>query len=50
MQAAVAMAFAYLIDADIAKNTGALRPPGPIPAGAALSLTPRSTVLLRVAS
>ncbi|WP_454626025.1 hydantoinase B/oxoprolinase family protein [Bradyrhizobium cenepequi] len=26
MQAAVAMAFAYLIDADIPKNTGALRP------------------------
>jgi N-methylhydantoinase B len=42
MQAAVAMAFAYLIDADIPKNTGALRPlkviakqgdRGPIPAG-----------------
>ncbi|MGA0010329.1 MAG: glycogen debranching protein GlgX [Candidatus Nanopelagicales bacterium] len=35
---------------DVAFDTGSLRPPGPIPAGTALRLTPRSSVLLRVAS
>ncbi|MGA1595134.1 MAG: glycogen debranching protein GlgX, partial [Candidatus Nanopelagicales bacterium] len=35
---------------DVVFDTGSLRPPGPIPAGTALRLTPRSSVLLRVAS
>jgi len=35
---------------DVVFDTGALRPPGPIPAGAALQLAPRSSALLRVAS
>ena len=35
---------------DVVFDTGALRPPGPIPAGTALRLTPRSSALLRVAS
>ena len=35
---------------DIVFDTGATRPPGPIPAGASLRLTPRSSTLLRVAS
>ena len=35
---------------DVVFDTGTLRPPGPIPAGTALRLTPRSSVLLRVAS
>jgi glycogen operon protein len=35
---------------EVVFDTGALRPPGPIPAGAALRLQPRSSALLRVAS
>ena len=35
---------------EVVFDTGALRPPGPIPAGAALTMTPRSAALLRVAS
>jgi len=35
---------------DVVFDTGSMRPPGPIPAGTALRLTPRSSVLLRVAS
>jgi glycogen operon protein len=35
---------------EVVFDTGALRPPGPIPAGAALRLKPRSSALLRVAS
>jgi glycogen operon protein len=35
---------------EVVFDTGALRPPGPMPAGAALRLQPRSSALLRVAS
>ena len=35
---------------EVVFDTGALRPPGPIPAGAALRLAPRSSALLRVTS
>jgi isoamylase len=35
---------------EVVFDTASVRPPGPIPAGAALRLTPRSSALLRVAS
>ena len=35
---------------EVVFDTGAQRPPGPLPAGVALRLKPRSSVLLRVAS